>query len=264
MPLDVASFNIIANAFSFAIATFAAATIFFFFMRQHVAPAYRLALLLSGLVTFIALYHYLRIYESWHDAYQVTEAGLVATPIPFNDAYRYVDWLLTVPLLLIELILVMRLPPAQGRSLMIKLPVAAALMILLGYPGEISADNTTRWIFWTLSMIPFLYIVYTLVVGLTEAIDRQPQSARGLVSLARWITVVVWLFYPIVFLFPMLGLTGEASELATQIGYSLADILAKAAFGLIIAAIAYAKSRDEADFKMGDSDETWSQRKAAQ
>ncbi|NBC34856.1 MAG: bacteriorhodopsin [Alphaproteobacteria bacterium] len=264
MPLDVATFNIIANAFSFAIAAFAASTIFFFFMRQHVAPAYRMALLLSGLVTFIALYHYVRIHESWHDAYAITEAGLQATAIPFNDAYRYVDWLLTVPLLLIELILVMRLPQGEGRSLMIKLGVAAAVMIILGYPGEVATDDATRWTFWVLSMIPFLYIVYTLVIGLTKAIGRQPESARGLVSAARWLTVVVWLFYPIVFLFPMLGLTGAGAELATQIGYSAADLLAKAVFGLLIAAVAYAKSRDEAGFTMGDSEQTWARREAAQ
>jgi bacteriorhodopsin len=262
--LDVGTFNVIANGFSFTIATFAAATIFFFFMRQHVAPAYRMALLLSGIVTFIALYHYVRIYESWHDAYRITETGLEATLVPFNDAYRYVDWLLTVPLLLIELILVMRLPRAEGRSLMIKLPIAAALMIVLGYPGEVATDDATRWTFWVLSMIPFVYIVYTLVIGLTDAIGRQPEAARGLVSLARWLTVVVWLFYPIVYLFPMLGLSGAGAEMALQIGYSTADILAKAVFGLVIAAIAYTKSRDEAGFHMSDTEQTWSQREAAE
>jgi bacteriorhodopsin len=184
--------------------------------------------------------------------------------VPFNDAYRYVDWLLTVPLLLIELILVMRLPREQGRSLMIKLPIAAAIMILLGYPGEVATDDATRWTFWVLSMIPFIYIVYTLVIGLTDAIDRQPESARSLVSAARWLTVVAWLFYPIVYLFPMIGLTGEAAEVALQIGYSAADIVAKAVFGLLIAAIAYAKSRDEAGFHMADTEQTWSQREAAQ
>ncbi len=263
MPLDIGTFNLIANAFSFTIATFAASTIFFFFMRQHVAPAYRMALLLSGLVTFIALYHYVRIYESWQDAYQITEAGLVATAVPFNDAYRYVDWLLTVPLLLIELILVMRLAQAESRSLMIRLGAAAALMIVLGYPGEISTNDATRWTFWVLSMIPFLYIVYTLVAGLTDAIGRQPEAARGLVSAARWLTVGAWLFYPIVFLFPMLGLTGATAEAATQVGYSLADVVAKAVFGLLIAAIAYAKSREESGYTTSDTEGTWAQRREA-
>jgi len=264
MPLDLGDFNLVSNALSFTIAAFLASTVFFFFMRQHVAPAYRLALLLSGLVTLIALYHYVRIHASWHEAYQITETGLEATVIPFNDAYRYVDWLLTVPLLLIELILVMRLPRDQGRSLMIRLSAAAVLMILLGYPGEISDNDVTRWTFWALSMIPFLYIVYTLVVGLTDAIDRQPASARGLVSQARWLTIVVWLFYPIVFLFPMIGLSGATAEVFVQVGYSAADVLAKAAFGLYIVAIAYTKSRDEAGWHMGDTEQTWSRREAAQ
>lgn len=249
-PLDIGQFNLVSNVISFTIATFGAATVFFWLSRQHVAPVYRMALLLSGLVTFIALYHYFRIYESWHAAYQITaQGGLEATGVPFNDAYRYVDWLLTVPLLLIELILVMRLSSSENRKLMITLPAAAALMIVLGYPGEVATNDTTRWVFWGLSMIPFLYIVWTLFAGLSEAIKRQPERARGMVSAARWVTIIVWCWYPVVYLFPIFGLSGADAEVGLQIGYSAADILAKAGFGLLIARIAFIKSEDEREWE---------------
>ena len=70
----------------------------------------------SGLVTLIALYHYVRIFNSWEGAYNVVNGVVTATGRSFNDAYRYVDWLLTVPLLVTELILVMRLPGNEGTS----------------------------------------------------------------------------------------------------------------------------------------------------
>ena len=102
------------NALSFVMASMGASTIYFFFHAHLVAHKYRTALCISGLVTLIAFYHYFRIFNSWCDAYQFTpvtnsstEYLPVATGTPFNDAYRYMDWLLTVPLLLIELILVM-------------------------------------------------------------------------------------------------------------------------------------------------------------
>merc|ERR1711988_51449 len=98
---------------------------------------------ISGLVTFIAAYHYIRIFNSWVDAYHYSagkvEGGALnieapaLTGVPFNDAYRYMDWLLTVPLLLIEILLVMKL-------------------VSMGF---------------------FLYIVYELLVGLSAATNAE-------------------------------------------------------------------------------------------
>ena len=66
-------------------------------------------------------------------------------------------------------------------------------------------DSGTRWIFWFLAMLPFIYIVYTLFVGLKDAVDKQPVAARSLVSNARYVTIISWSTYPIVYILPMLG-----------------------------------------------------------
>ena len=97
----------------------AASTVFFFLRLSSFKEEYRAALCFTGLVTFIAFYHYVRIFNSWVDSYEFPaattgeEAAPVLTGKPFNDAYRYMDWLLTVPLLLMELVLVIddTLPP---------------------------------------------------------------------------------------------------------------------------------------------------------
>ena len=244
--ISPSQFSLIYNAFSFAIAVMGAATVFFFLSRSQVAPPYRTALTVTGLVTLVALYHYVRIFSSWEGAYTLTDGVMKQTGAKFNDAYRYVDWLLTVPLLLIELILVMRLPAAETRAKATKLGFLAALMVLLGYPGEISADANTRWLWWGLAMIPFIIIVYDLFIGLRNSIASQPAGARGLVSAARWLTVVSWLFYPIVFVFPMIGFTGGAATTAVQVGYTVADVVAKAVFGVLVFMIAARKSELEA------------------
>merc|ERR1712146_642467 len=95
-------------------------------MGFAVKPQFQSAVLISGLVTFIAAYHYIRIFNSWVDAYSYTAGTVVdgalgmkaptLTGVPFNDAYRYMDWLLTVPLLLIEILLVMNLSPEEYNS----------------------------------------------------------------------------------------------------------------------------------------------------
>ena len=126
MELTVSQFSLVANMFSFTIATMGAAALFFFLSRPSVAPRYRPALVVSGLVVAIACYHYFRIHENWIEAFGLMGTSYKATAIPFNHAYRYADWILTVPLLMVELIAVLALPKAESRRLLTKLVVAAA------------------------------------------------------------------------------------------------------------------------------------------
>jgi bacteriorhodopsin len=226
------------------------ATIFFWLQLPNVSKNYRTALTITGLVTAIATYHYVRIFNSWVDAFKVgnTAGGdytVTLSGAPFNDAYRYVDWLLTVPLLLIELILVMKLPQAETVKLSWSLGVASAVMVALGYPGEIQDNLAVRWFWWAMAMIPFCYVVMTLVSGLNDATAKQPDSVKGLVVMARYLTVISWLTYPGVYIIKNMGLAGNIATTYEQVGYSIADVVAKAVFGVLIWAIAAGKSAEE-------------------
>jgi len=235
--------DLVGNMFSFTIASMLAAFVFFYMAQSQVAPKYRMSLIVSGLVVGIAAYHYFRILHSW-EAYQAGTSD-------FNDAYRYVDWLLTVPLLLVELVLVLGLTKDRDNGLLTKLVVAAAAMIALGYPGEImdAADKTTMFgaygLWGTLSSIPFVYIVWTLWGKLGEAMEDQPERVGVLVRNIRLLLLATWGFYPIVYCLPFMGFDLAAAETAVQVGYTIADVLAKAGYGVMIFAIARAKS--EAD-----------------
>lgn len=240
--VSLLQYSLIYNAFSFTLAAMAATTLFLWISRGQVSIHYRTALTISGLVTAIAAYHYWRIFNSWEAAYDVHNGVVTATGYAFNDAYRYVDWLLTVPLLLIELVLVMRLSQAETVRKSMTLGLAAALMIVLGYPGEIAADNTTRAVWGTLSAIPFVYIVWQLFSGLGAAIERQPEGAKGLIKTARLLTFASWGFYPIVYMAPYAQISGPDAETIIQLGYTLADLIAKAVVGLLIYNIAVRKS----------------------
>lgn len=243
--ISLGQYNLIYNAFSFTFAAMMAATLFFWFGRSQVADAYKTAMTVTGLVTFIAAYHYLRISQSWAEAYIVVDGVVAVSPVGFNDAYRYVDWFLTVPLLLVELILVMGLSRKETSSKAIRLGLLAALMVGLGYPGEIADAASGRWLWGGLSMIPFLWIVYELFVGLSRSVAQQPESARGLVKTAIWVTVLSWSFYPAVFFAGAVGLEGTTALTVVQVGYTIADLVAKAGFGVLIFLIAVRKS--EAD-----------------
>jgi len=265
MPdLTIMQFELIYNMTSLGLAAMGASTVFFFLRLSSFSERYKPALCFTGLVTMIACYHYFRIFNSFREAYTPCEVlngtvnpykcnaemyGYSATGIPFNDAYRYVDWLLTVPLLLIEIVLVMRLSPQETVRQCTTLGIASALMIIFGYPGESSGAATTRWIFWFMSMIPFTFIVYTLFVGLKSSQDSQPASVQSQVKWACWATVGSWCTYPVVYIFPMLAGTtdGKAGLSATaivavQVGYTISDIISKCGVGYLVYTIGLAKS----------------------
>merc|ERR1711879_505144 len=185
----------------------------------------------------------------WCDAFHVKnsdggEYTVTASGAPFNDAYRYVDWLLTVPLLLIELILVMKLPKDETVSLSWKLGLSSAVMVALGYPGEIQDDLALRWVFWACAMVPFSYVVFSLTTGLNEATDKQPESVKGLVVAARYLTVISWLTYPFVYIIKSIGLAGAVATTYEQVGYSSQTLLPRRCLGF-----SFGPSRRESPLK---------------
>merc|ERR1711862_666235 len=125
------------------------------------------------------------------------------------------------------------------------LGVGSALMIVSGYYGEltVSGDLGPRWICWFLSMAFFLYIVYELLVGLAAATASESDpEIKSKIQLAQVVTVVSWCTYPIVYLFPMFGITAANAVVGIQIGYCASDIISKCGVGLMIYQITYAKS----------------------
>ena len=245
LVLTEEQFSLVYNAFSFVIASMGAAFLYFLLVRNQVRPANQLALTISTVVVAIATYHYVRIFASWDDAFSYVDGVYVQDGATFNEAYRYVDWLLTVPLLLTELVIVLKLAKSTTRSLLVRLTIAAVAMIALGYPGEIAAvGSAERLTYGIASTIPFLYILYVLFVELGRSLGRQPAGVRRLVDGLRYIVLITWGVYPLAYLSPSLISDPAQAEVIRQVGYSVADVLAKTLFGLLVLAIAIAKSRD--------------------
>jgi bacteriorhodopsin len=261
-PVTDSQFQLVYNVLSFSFASMMASTIFLWMRVPSVNDKYRTALLISGLVTFIAAYHYMRIFNSWVEAYKypaaekgamtIGDGGVfpdpVLTGVPFNDAYRYMDWLLTVPLLLMEIVLTMKMSPEEASSNCKQLGGAAIVMIVLGYPGELILEGSLafRWMYWAAAMVPFVFIVHKLLVGLQDATAREEDSAvRSLIFQSQLVTVVSWCTYPIVYIFPMLGIGGAQAVVAIQCGYCCSDIIAKCGVGLFIYQITSTKSEHE-------------------
>jgi bacteriorhodopsin len=248
--LSQGQYDTVYNFLSLVIASQLFTAVFLLISLPRILPRYRQAITVAIVVCGIAAYHYFRIFDSFKDAYASSATGgmgdYVATEASFNEGYRYVDWLLTVPLLLVELIAVLALAKAVQSALLKRLVPAAILMIALGYVGEIlPGDDPMRGIWGLLSSLPFLYILFVLFVQLGKSLDTQPLGVRSKLSNLRWLLLLTWGVYPIAYILPMIGADSADAWVGKQIGYSVADILAKCVYAIVIYQVARIKSFDD-------------------
>jgi len=253
--LTPGQYSLVFNMFSFTVATMTASFVFFVMARKNLAPKYRISMMVSALVVFIAGYHYFRITSSWEAAYALNATAGMYEPTGdlFNDAYRYVDWLLTVPLLTVELVLVMGLPKNERGPLAAKLGFLAAAMIVLGYPVKsVAMPASSARVASGASSAPFpssgscTFCLPSLAT---------PFSARAAACPPSWATHACSCWppgasTPIAYMIPMVypeafPTNTPGTIVALQVGYTIADVLAKAGYGVLIYNIAKAKSEEE-------------------
>jgi len=206
-----------------------AATVFFFLERDRVVGKWKTSVTVAGLVTLIAAVHYFYMREVW----------VVLGESP--TVYRYIDWLLTVPLQIIEFFLILAAITVVPTSLFWKLLVASVVMLVGGYMGEAGfMDITLGFI---IGMIGWLYIIYEIFIGVASKINASSANAasQSAFKTIRLIVTVGWAIYPIGYV--MGYMTQSASIDSLNIVYNLADLVNKIAFGV---AIWLAATRDSA------------------
>ena len=255
LVLDAGQHSAIYNMLSLGIASMTFTAFFLWIARDRVLPRYRTAIMVSASVVSIASYHYFRMFDSFNEA--ITKSGSSDKPLfaldlaDYNVGYRYVDWFLTVPLLLVEVVAVLALARAVQSSMLKRLVPAAALMIVLGYPGDARLDNvfglTLEPAMWgLLSTIPFVYILYVLLFELSKSLERQSDAVKKKVTALRILLFASWGVYPISFIANMNATAPTADGfMLREVGYTIADITAKCVFGLIIYTIARIKSAED-------------------
>ena len=242
--LSMEQYSLVYNMLSFCIASMVFSGLFFIIAKDRVAPQYRMSVILSTMVVGIAGYHYFRIFGSWEAAFVLEGGAYVASGTPFNDAYRYMDWLLTVPLLVVELLLLCSVAAEKKEGLIFNTVVATVLMLIFGYLGETGGGTSlsdSRGIYGFLSTIPFVYIVWVLWNEVTVAMADKEGHLKVLYRNIRLLLIFTWGYYPIVYMAPFIMDPGSAL-VNVQVGYTIADVAAKAGYGCLIYAIARAKS----------------------
>jgi len=201
-----------------------AATVFFLYEGMHVKSTWRVSMLVVGLVTLIATIHYYYMRDLWVNTGE--------SPI----VYRYIDWLLTVPLQMIEFYLILIAAGlAVSSSVFWRLLIGTLVMLLGGYAGENGWISPTLG--FVIGMAGWIFIVFEIFRGESNAVATKNESVKYAFRAMGLIVVIGWSIYPIGYIFglltPMIGL-GTANLNFLNITYNLADFVNKILFGLII------------------------------
>jgi len=249
MPtLSDGEFQLVYTLMTGALAALAGSLLYFVLSRSTISPRYHSAMAVASVVVGVAALHYQRLISAWTDSFEFRAGSgeWVATGVPFSGGLRYIDWLITVPLLLAQFVLVLRLDEVTARGLIRRLVVAASLMVAVGYPGEVSTVTSVKLVCWFAGFVPFAYIAYVLWVELSRSLFRYSDVVALTIGRARTLLVVSWFAYPIAYLFPVFGWTSGTAEVARQSIYSVADVVSKVGFGLIVYRIARLLTEQEA------------------
>ncbi|MFM8244623.1 MAG: bacteriorhodopsin-like [Candidatus Fonsibacter sp.] len=196
-----------------------ATTVFFFIERNSVKASWRTSVTLSGLVTGIAFVHYMYMREVW------VQTG--ASPTVF----RYIDWLLTVPILMVEFYFILSAVKKVSGGIFWRLLVGTLVMLIGGYLGEAGYININAG--FIIGMAGWIFILYEVFAGEAgKEAARLSGAAKSCFEFCKWIVTIGWSVYPLGYLFGYM--MGTADEVTLNLIYNLADFVNKILFGLVI------------------------------
>ena len=205
-----------------------AATVFFFLERSSVPPGWRVSITVAGLVTGIAFVHYIYMREVW----------IMTGESP--TVYRYIDWLITVPLQLVEFYLILSAVRKVDTNIFWRILIGSLVMLIGGYLGEAGFINATLG--FIIGMAGWIYILYEIFSGEAGKVAAKSGNKALVTAFGalRMIVTVGWAIYPLGYIFGYL--TGGIDANALNVIYNLADFVNKIAFGLIIWSCAVSNS----------------------
>jgi len=225
------------TTFVLGMVAMAAGAWFFFLERDAVAPKFRIGMTVSSTILFIAAINYLYMIGLYGSAVFDQEVQ------GFPTAYRYIDWILTTPLMLIKFPILLGVG-RKGRPFLVKLVILDILMIVFGFFGEILIDTPVfHYGFFGLGCLFYVQIAYLLFNANRRLPGHISDAVRDAVGIMTKFVLIGWLIYPIGYLVPTLGIPADVRELV----YNVGDIINKVGLAIILYAAAIRESREESE-----------------
>lgn len=211
--------------------------LFFLMSAQNLAPRYRLVPILSAVVMASAGLSLLQEFNLWQDSYAFVD-GLyrpLAENETFTNAYRYGNWTITVPLLLIQLPIAFGLARGVLHKRALRMIIPAVLMIWTGLVGQFGeTGDFARLNLWgVISSVFFVWLIIEVRGVISLGIANSPAELKAWPKNIWWYFLTTWGLYPIAYALPQLGFNGDI-VVVRQLLYSIADISSKLVYGVIL------------------------------
>ena len=234
-------FELILSIFTLVAAVFAAVLVYSLATAKSIAPKYRLTSYLTGVVMVSATIGLGLLAMRWNSAFNYDEAsGLyVLGGELFSNGFRYMNWLIDVPVLLTQLLIVVGITGATFRKRWASFVVAGMAMIITGYYGQFDeVDGGTQfWLWGAISTAFFIWLLWVAYQTINDAKATAPEHVRSLYSKVWILFLVTWNSYVIAYLMPQIAASADGVVIRNLI-YSFADIGSKAVYGILLAVIA--------------------------
>jgi bacteriorhodopsin len=244
------AYEIVAHTLTLGFGVMLAALFYFILTMRNVAPRYRTSSVLSVVVmvsAFLILYFQ---QQSWYNAFAYNAASGMYERIGdarlFSNGYRYLNWLIDVPMLLLQILFVVEISRQQRAKLRNWFFFSGSMMIITGYIGQFyETTNTAALMIWgAISTVFFVHVLYLIYKVISDAKSTLPAPAARIMGGIWWLFLISWMLYPGGYLMPVL-INSDGGVVVRQLLYTIADISSKVVYGVLLGIVATIRS--EAD-----------------
>jgi len=239
----VGQFEAIDHLLTMGVGAHLAALVFFLVLSQFIAPKYRVATALSCIVMVSAGLILVSQASMWTDAFKFDGTVYSLRELTFSNGYRYVNWMVTIPCLLVQLLIVLNLSGTVLRKKALWLILSAWGMIITGYIGQLyEVSDTGNLMLWGAISTVF-FVIMNFIVGRSIAEGKKTMTGKGPKTIMKvfWLMMFAWTLYPIAYLVPVFMNSADGVVLR-QLLFTVADISSKVIYGLMISYIALDQS----------------------
>lgn len=250
-------YEVIRHAFGFTVAVFAASLVYFAMTVNQATPKYRMTFAISAVVMVSATIEIFQLWVMWDTAFVWDEAARMMTRVEgqiFSNGYRYANWLIDVPMLLTQFLIVLQFTGKELFNRWWKLTGAGALMIILGYIGQfyepqvagfIDGSGAPFWIWGGLSWLVFFGLLALANNAVKTGLPRLNEEARAPMNNAWKLLMITWFIYGFAYMVPAVPALAESDTFVVvrQLLYTFSDVVSKTVFGIMLANVALIQSR---------------------
>jgi bacteriorhodopsin len=253
---DEMAYQMVAHLLTLGYAVMLAGLLYFALTIKTVAPKYRMSAVLSVVVMVSAFLLLYQQSQNWNTSFVFdVERGryfLFEGSDLFNNGYRYLNWLIDVPMLLFQILFVVTLTKSNFNSIRNQFFFSGSMMIITGYIGQFyEVTNLPAFFIWgAISTVFFFHILYVMRKVIQEGKEGISPKAQKILGNIWILFLISWFLYPGAYLMPHLagiegGLYNEAGVVGRQMTYTIADISSKVIYGIMLTQLATVLSKDE-------------------